>query len=139
MAKEMIAETRLDYDGEKTESFFGKRPPIELAGLSEMESKPLAWTPPHIYVAAIESCFLLTLLAVAGKMRMNIKSYSSEAEGKIVSSDGSHMEVSEVVIRPRVEIEGGADAGKTAKLFEMAKDYCLVARSVKTRIKIENP
>ena len=137
MAEDMILRTSLEYRGGRVESGFDGRPGVEQAGLSEMAEKPAAWTPPHMYVASVEGCFVLTMLDIAARMRVGIRTCRTSAEGRLVSPDGKQKEISEIVIRANVELEDEGNRPKLAKLFQMAEDHCLVARSIKTKVTIE--
>ncbi|MFH1874739.1 MAG: OsmC family protein [Pseudomonadota bacterium] len=132
-----IISTELRYEAGKTTSLFENRPPVDLVGLKNFEDHPQEWTPPHLFLASIESCFLLTLLSIAEKMRIKIKSFSSTIEGKVSSADGKHQQVTEIVIRPSVKTESETDHVKIKMLCEKAEEYCLVARTLNTKVKIE--
>jgi organic hydroperoxide reductase OsmC/OhrA len=131
--------TEMRFDGHRTESFFDGHPAIFLENLARVAEDSEAWSPPHLFVASVESCFFLTMLAVAKKMRVEIKSYSSTAEGLLVSPDGSHQEFREIRIRPDVTLADAADRARLPQLVKLAEEHCLVARSLKTTVRIEAP
>lgn len=129
--------TELRHEGEKTVSLFESRPPIDIAGLSKMSETSTTWSPPHLFVASVEACFLLTAFSIAEKMRIKIKSYSSTAEGVISSGDGNHHEISEITIRPVFHLEDEKDIPRLKTLAQKAEQYCLVGRSVRTKVNVE--
>lgn len=129
--------TSLKFEGGKIYSLFDSRPGIETVGLSKISGNLNAWSPPHLLLASIESCFLLTMFSIADKMRIGIKSYSSTVEGDIASEDGKHYEVKNVVIRPRFVLDDEDNRSKLKILAEKAGEYCLVAKSLKERVRIE--
>jgi len=129
--------TELRYEGGKAVSLFESHPPIDVVGMSKVSQIPEAWSPPHLLVASVESCFLLTMLSIAEKMHIRIRSYASTAEGTLVSPDGKHHEISEIVIRPTFHLEDEADRLRLKLLVQKAEEYCLVAKSLKTKIKVE--
>ncbi len=138
MGDEVKVSTGMKHEGGRTKCVFSGHADLDVAGMSEIDGHPEAWSPPHMLVASIESCFFLTLAAVAEKMRIEIESYSSTAEGKLTSADGKHKEVSEVVIRPTIRLKDEANRAKLPQLFSRAEEYCYVARSVKTKVRIES-
>ena len=137
MAEEQVLITETRYEAEKSQSFFENHPPIDLATISQVKEIPEAWSPPHLFIASVESCFLLTMLEIAKKMHINIISYSSTAEGLVVKEDGKHKEVKEITIRPSFHLEKESDRLRLKMLSEKAEEYCMVSRSIKTKIKVE--
>jgi uncharacterized OsmC-like protein len=129
--------TELRYEGGKTVSFFENHPPIDVVGSSKVSGIPEAWSPPHLLLAAVESCFLLTALIIAEKMRLTIKSYSSIAEGTITAGDGKHYEITEIIIKPVFHLENDSDRPRLRLLAEKALQYCVVENSLKAKVKVE--
>ncbi len=95
------------------------------------------WSPTAMLLAATESCFFLTLKNVAKKMRIEIKSFSSEATGTLSFEDGKHGEFTEIKIKPKLELADESNADKIPTLYRIAEDYCYVARSLKAQITVE--
>jgi organic hydroperoxide reductase OsmC/OhrA len=137
MADATTITTEMRFDGNQSESFFDSHPSIALEGLSGIAGSNEAWSPPHLFVAAVESCFFLTMLPIAEKMHIRIATYASTAEGHLTRPDGKHTEVAEIVIRPKVSLVDEADRAKLGQLMKLAEEYCLVARSLKTALRIE--
>ena len=137
MTDAMMITTKMHYDGTQAESFFDGHPSIALAGMTTIAQSTEAWSPPHLLVAAVESCFFATMQAVAAKMHVAIASYNSHATATITSADGKHHEVGEIVIRPKVLLADDADRSKLPQLMKLAEEYCLVARSLTTKLRIE--
>ena len=137
MSDSMILTTTLKYSDDKVLASLESKPEIELTGLSDWKEKVLAWTPPHELVSSVEGCFLLTLLEVAKKMRVDIRSYSSSASATVVSHDGLHHDIAEIVIKPQVELVDESKRSRLEKLFATAEEYCVVARSLKVKVRIE--
>ena len=129
--------TETNYSDGKFLTGFAGHSPLNIAGLSGIENLPQTWSPPHLFVAAVETCFLVTLIAVAKKMRIEVLGLSPVSEGNIISSDGRHYEVNEIIIRPKFDLKNEDDKNKLPQLIKMAKEHCLVARSLKTEVKCE--
>lgn len=129
--------TELRHEGGKTVSLFENHPAIDVVGGSKVSEIPEAWSPAHLLLAAAESCFLLTTLAIAEKMRLPIKSYSSIAEGTMFADDGKHYEITEIVIKPTFNLENDSDRPRLKLLIEKAKEYCVVENSLKAKVKVE--
>jgi len=129
--------TELRYEGGKVVSLFESHPPIDVAGLSKVSEIPEAWSPVHLLASAVESCFLVTLLSIAEKMKIGIKSYASTAECVITAPDGKHHEVTEIILRPTFHLEDDADRLRLKLLVQKSEEYCPVKNSLKTKVRIE--
>ncbi|MFH1653911.1 MAG: OsmC family protein [Pseudomonadota bacterium] len=136
MAENQTLKTTLTFDGSSTLSMCEGHPDIAMTGLTDIDAKKPCWSPPHIFVSSVESCFWLTLLAIADKMRIKIKSFSSHAQGLLESPDGQHKEFTKITIHPKIEFENPEDVKKRDLLFKKAEEHCLVARSIKTSIEV---
>lgn len=123
-------------DGKVVSSFQG-HPDIDLAGMTGISNRPDAWSPPHLLVAAAESCIILTMLHAAERMHIEIKGYSSTAEGTLSSADDKHMEFSEIVVRPSFDFANAADRSRIPQLIKVAEEYCPVGRTLKCPVRIE--
>lgn len=137
MSDAIKIQTGMKHEGGRTKCTFSGHADLTVEGMTGIEEHPEAWSPPHLLVAATESCFFLTLLAVAEKMRIGIESYVSTAEGALTSTDGKHKEVSEIVIRPTIAFANEADRAKLPQIYKVAEEHCYVARSLQTKIRIE--
>jgi organic hydroperoxide reductase OsmC/OhrA len=77
--------------------------------------------PEEALVAALSSCRMLTVLAIAAKKRWT-----------------GRLAVTRVVLRPRIAFAGGPpDAQALGRLHEQAHAHCFIANSVRCQIAIE--
>ena len=90
--------------------------------------------PEDMLVAALSSCHMLSLLAIAAKKRLTVKSYRDEAVGFLENEDGK-LWITRVVLRPRVEMD--ADPETLMQIHHMAHEACFIANSVKTEVTVE--
>jgi len=137
MAEKSVLKTTFSSGSKGGASNFAGHPDVMFVSSRDIATSPEAWTPPAMLLAATESCFYLTMQALAEKMHIGIKGYTSEAEGVLDSADGKHTEFTGITIRPKVELMEESDRSKLAGLFEKAEQYCYVARSLKCPLKIE--
>ena len=137
MAERVQLKTTFEAGNKGGASRFPGHPDVMFVSTRDIVTSPEAWTPPAMLLAATESCFYLTLQALAEKMHIEIKGYSSEAEGVLDSPDGKHTQFTEITIRPRVELMDDAQKEKLPTLYEKAEAYCYVARSLNCKIKVE--
>lgn len=112
-------------------------PSIEIATPPEFPGgHPGIWSPEHLYVGAAEICLMTTFLSLAEKSKLDFRNYTSEAEGVLEKADGG-MQITRIIIRPRIVVAKKDDTDKALKLIEKAERYCLISNSMKTEVSIE--
>jgi len=104
--------------------------PIKVVAKSLLEKHQGAWSPVHMLVSSVETCFFVTLLAIAEKAHVEIKAYESSAEAEMGLKDGKHSAITSITIRPKVELADENDRQKLPNLFKKAEEYCTVGNSL---------
>jgi peroxiredoxin-like protein len=131
-------ETEIEWKGDKDlRVASGKLPLIEAGAPPEFKGRAGVWSPEHLFVASLNTCFMLTLLAIAEFSKIAIVSFSSSAKGKLEKIAGGTYQVTEIVVKPRVVIASANDLARMPRIFEKAKENCFVSNSIKSTIKIE--
>ena len=105
-------------------------PPLDFDGPGD------AWSPEHLLLAAVETCFLFTLRAVAQASRIEFTSLDLSGEGTVDRHDGG-MRFTEIVLRPRLRLPAGADEGKARRAMEKSEKGCLVTASLSVPVRLE--
>jgi peroxiredoxin-like protein len=137
-SKPYFYETEIEWKGEKDLRITsGKLPAIEAGAPPEFKGREENWSPEHLFVASLNSCYTLTLLAIAEFSKVSLVSLSSTAKGKLEKVQGSSYQVTEIVVKPRVVIASANDLSRMPHIFEKAKENCFVSNSIKSAIKIE--
>jgi peroxiredoxin-like protein len=117
---------------------------LSTAGVPEVKSAPPvdfdgpgdAWSPEHLLLAAVESCFLFTLRAVAKASKFDFVSLDVSAEGTVDRQDGV-TRFTEIVLRPRLTLPPGADRSRALHILERSERSCLVSASLSTPVRLE--
>ena len=97
---------------------------------------PNIWSPEHLYVASVNVCLMTTFLAVAENSKLEFSDYSSEATGKLEKVERL-MQITEIVIKPKITIKNEDDREKALKLLNKSEDVCLISNSIKTKVVLE--
>ncbi len=91
------------------------------------------WSPEHFFVAAVESCFMTSFLAIAENSKLNFNKFSSNAVGLLGKVEGKFM-VSEIALNVVLEIEDLEQKEKAVKVLEKSERICLITNSIKTKV-----
>jgi peroxiredoxin-like protein len=105
-------------------------PPLDFDGPGD------AWSPEHLLLAAVETCFLFTLRAVARASRIEFTRLELAASGTVDKQDGV-MRFTEIVLRPRLALQAGVDRERALRALEKSEKACLVSASLSTPIRLE--
>ena len=131
-------ETEIEWKGDKDlQVSGGKLPAIAAGAPPEFKGRDGVWAPEHLLVASLNSCYMLTLLAIAEFSKIAIVSCSSSAKGKLEKVAGNGYQVTEIVVKPRIVIASVNDLQRMPRILEKAKENCFVSNSIKSAIKIE--
>jgi peroxiredoxin-like protein len=87
------------------------------------------WTPEHLLLAAVSTCYLATLRAVAEASKAEFHSLELTVEGVIEKQEGG-FRFTRILLRPVVIIEKELERERTGRLLEKAERLCLVSRSL---------
>ena len=118
---------RLEFEG---------RPAIEVSAAPQYPGDPTLLNPEELFVVALASCQLLTYLALARGAGVTVRRYEERATGTLAIADRK-MRVTEVLLRPRVTVAAGSDAGVARGLVDKAHDCGFIANSVACVVRIE--
>lgn len=105
-------------------------PPLDFDGPGD------AWSPEQMLMAAVETCFLFTLQAVARASRLEFKSLELSGEGIVDRRDGVTRFI-EIVLRPRLTVAPGVDHNLARRALEKSEKTCLVSASLLTPVRLE--
>jgi peroxiredoxin-like protein len=117
---------------------------VSTAGIPELRSAPPvdfdgpgdAWSPEHLLLAAVETCFLFTLRSVAQASKLPFVSLELSAEGT-VDRKGGAMRFTEIVLRPRLRVSGSTEKDRALRILEKSEKACLVSASLSTPVRLE--
>jgi len=131
-------ETEIEWTGDRDIKLSGgKLPPIAAGAPPEFKGREENWSPEHLFVASLNSCYVLTLLAIAEFSKVAVISLSSSARGKLEKLEGTGYQVTEIVVKPRLVIASAGDLTRMPRILEKSKENCFISNSIKSTIKIE--
>ncbi len=117
---------------------------VSSAGIPELQSGPPldfdgpgdAWSPEHLFLAAVQTCFLFTLRSVARASKLEFVSLELSGAGKVDRKEGV-TRFTEIVLRPRLRVPKGTDKDRALRILEKSEKACLVSASLSTPVRLE--
>lgn len=94
------------------------------------------WSPEHLFVASVNSCLMMTFLAIAENSGLEFLSFDSSATGRVDRVDGRYR-VTEIILRPRLVIPATQNPDKARRILEMSERACLITGSINTVVHLE--
>jgi organic hydroperoxide reductase OsmC/OhrA len=92
--------------------------------------KPRQWTPEHLLLGAISSCFITTYLAFMEKFHFDADDMRCEVKGEIGISEGRYAFL-KIDAFPEIEIRNEESLDKAQQALEKSIKYCLVTQALK--------
>src|ERR1043165_7444353 len=105
-------------------------PTLHIDAPPEFNGHEGAWTPEHLFVGAINSCFMTTFAAIAENSKLDFVEFDSKATGQLENQDGRGLMITLVILRPRLTIRNARDGERARRVLEKAERHCLIANSV---------
>jgi peroxiredoxin-like protein len=122
-----LADTRGILSSKKADGTIQVATPPEFGG----EGNP--WTPEHLFLSAISSCFMTTYLAFAKKLGFEISHFDCNAIGQIEIVEGKYK-FTNINLFPKVYIISEELRDKARIAMEKTHKYCLITNSVNADI-----
>lgn len=135
---EYFYQTEIEWTGDKDVKLSsGKLPSIAGGAPPEFKGREGNWSPEQLFVASMNSCYVLTLLAIAEFSKVPVVSLSSTARGKLEKVQGGGYQITEILVKPRIVIASANDLTRMPRILEKAKENCFVSNSIKSAITVE--
>jgi organic hydroperoxide reductase OsmC/OhrA len=101
--------------------------PVQFGG----EGKP--WTPEHLFLSSISSCFMTTYLAFAHKLGFQISGLDCDSIGQVEIIEGKYK-FTQIDLYPRIQINAEELRDKANSALEKTHKYCLITNSVNATV-----
>ena len=111
-------------------------PPWRVAAPPEFGGPAGVWSPEHLFVLALSSCFMTTFGAVAELSKLEVKQLWVGGIGTLERREDRKFHISRVILRPKIVIARAEDRERALKLVEKAEANCLISNSVSTEIEV---
>jgi peroxiredoxin-like protein len=113
-------------------------PVLTVGAPPEFGGEPRMWSPEHLFVASVASCFLTTFVAIAERSQLEVLSAEIEASGHLERGEDRRYSFTEIVLRPRVTLTRERDRERATRLLAKSEEHCLVTRSIRSAVRLES-
>jgi peroxiredoxin-like protein len=112
-------------------------PSVSVGAPPEFNGREGNWSPEQLLVASVNSCYLLTLVAIAENSKIELVSLTSTAKGKLEKVSGAGYQITEILIKPKIVVASLKDVERVSRIVEKAKQNCFISNSIKSSITLE--
>lgn len=109
---------------------------IQASSAAGYGGDPARWNPEDLFGAAIATCHMLTFLALAKKVGVDVRRYEEDATVSLGTVDRV-TRITKVRLAPTITIAPASDPAKAREMFEKAHKYCFVANSTTAEVVME--
>jgi organic hydroperoxide reductase OsmC/OhrA len=110
-----------------------EKPNIAVGSPPEFRGRPDVWAPEELLVGSLNTCLMLTFLALAQAKKFVPAVYESEAEGLLENVEGKYR-ITEVAVRPRVTVNDAAELERAREIMEHVEAECFISNSIKAKV-----
>jgi len=131
-------ETRAEWTADRRGTLTApNRQTIPFGAPPEFGGTDDVWSPEHLCVAAVNTCTVLTFLAVAGNSKVPIRACSASATGTLEKVEGRGPVITRVVVTLEVTVGPDVARDKLDRLFKLAEKHCFVSNSLQASVSLE--
>lgn len=94
---------------------------------------PGIWSPEHLLVGAVVSCFMTTFLAIAENSRLDFEDFDCHARGKLEETE-TGLIISEIELQPLLLISHESDSNKARSVLTKSERHCLITNSIRAKV-----
>ena len=109
--------------------------PAEFKGPAAENGKSLYWTPEDLFVASLAVCSMTTFVTIAENSNLNYKSLEISAMGRLERGENAPEMFTEIEETFKLVLLSENDRNKALRILEKVDENCLIAKSMKTKIK----
>jgi peroxiredoxin-like protein len=92
-----------------------------------------SWTPEHLFLSSIASCYMSTLMVFVKKIKADISGFECEATGQVDVVEGKYR-FTYIHLYPKIFVAKEQEKERAELAMEKAKKYCLISDSINAEI-----
>lgn len=138
MENQQLYKTEVEWTGERHGELRAPAlPKLDVDAPPEFKGHDGVWTPEHLFVASVNSCFMTTFLAIAENSKLEFVKFHADAEGTLEKVEGQGLMMTHITLRPQLVLKHSRDTERALRIFEKAEKHCLIANSIRTETTLD--
>jgi organic hydroperoxide reductase OsmC/OhrA len=131
-------DVNLAWDVEQDQALLraGNRMPILVSAPPEFHGSDSVWSPEHLILASIASCYVTTFMYFAKLLKVKVRDLKVTAKVDIEKEGKGMFEATKFIIQPTIDFHNDPGSHIVENLLDKAKRYCIVSNSVKGEVVI---
>ncbi|HRH65109.1 MAG TPA: OsmC family protein [Bacteroidia bacterium] len=115
----------------------GVRSPLMIGPPPEFNGSDSIWSPEHLLISALSSCYTTTFMYFARLLKAPVKSLHVDAIVEFEKESNEPYEAKRYILHPTIEFANNPGEHIIENLLAKARKYCIISRSVKGEVIIE--
>lgn len=137
MEDKYFYQTEVEWTGERHGDLRAPvLPELRIDAPPEFKGHDGVWTPEHLFVASVNSCFMTTFLAIAENSKLDFISFKAGATGRLEKLERGFA-MTEITLHPKLVIKNAGDFERANRILEKAEKHCLISNSIKSETRVE--
>ena len=134
METEYFYTTEVEWTGERHGDLRAPvLPELHVDAPPEFQGHEGVWTPEHLLLAAVGTCYVATFTAIAEHNRFRFRGLKVGVEAGLEKAGGGLTFV-RITLRPRLVIQDETQQAQSLVLLEKAKKGCIISRSLAAEV-----
>lgn len=114
----------------------GGKQDIAVSAASSYSGNDSRWNPEDLLGASLATCHMLTFLALAKKVRLDVRGYEDHVTVSLDTVE-KVTRVTKIRLAPTIRVAPGTDVAKVKEMFEKAHKYCFIGQSITSEVVME--
>ena len=110
-------------------------PSVRVASPPAYDGPGDAWSPEHLLLASVASCFVMTFRAVARASRLPFDGLVVDANGT-VDRDAGTVRFTTITLHVRISVPAGTNHERCEQIVSKTESHCLVSASLATPVRV---
>lgn len=132
-------DVNLVWDVEQEQALLrtGNRMPILVSAPPEFGGSDAVWSPEHLILASLTSCYVTTFMYFAKLLKVKVRDLKVTAKVEIEKEGKGMFEATRFILNPTIDFQTDLGSHIVENLLDKAKRYCIVSNSVKAEVVVE--
>ncbi len=119
--------------GRRGELSAADHPTLNVGSPPAFKGDPDVWCPEELLIGGLNTCLMLTFLAIAQRRGMQVVGYEANARGTLEEAGGKYR-VTTVKVQPTVSVAQSVDPALRDEVVRETTASCIITNSISGRV-----